>query len=123
MGSPIFLRGRSRPGPTWDEVVLIHSVARLAFDGLIDNIQASWVKLGLDGGARLLDAGCNDLGGTLMGEIITRSAGASHGQEVSPADFERVIEGVGRAPYERTTLYERATPRRSAKRTFPLITD
>ena len=123
MGSPIFLRGRSRPGPTWDEVVLIHSVARLAFDGLIDNIQASWVKLGLDGGARLLDAGCNDLGGTLMGEIITRSAGASHGQEVSPADFERVIEGVGRVPYERTTLYERVAPRPSAKRAIPLITD
>jgi len=122
MGSPIFLRGRSRPGPTWDEVVLIHSVARLAFDGLIDNIQASWVKLGLDGGARLLDAGCNDLGGTLMGEIITRSAGASHGQEVSPADFERVIQGVGRTAYERTTLYERAEPRR-AKRTIPLITE
>ena len=58
-----------------------------------------------------------------MGEIITRSAGASHGQEVSPADFERVIESVGRTPYERTTLYERATPRRSAKRTIPLITD
>jgi FO synthase len=123
MGSPIFLRGRSRPGPTWDEVVLIHAVARLAFDGLIDNIQASWVKLGLDGGARLLDAGCNDLGGTLMGEIITRSAGASHGQEVSPTDFERVIEGVGRVPYERTTLYERSAPRRPVKRSLPLITD
>jgi FO synthase len=121
MGSPIYLRGRSRPGPTWDEVVLIHSVARLAFDGLIDNIQASWVKLGLDGGARLLDAGCNDLGGTLMGEIITRSAGASHGQEVSPADFERVIESVGRGAYERTTLYERAEPRRTTKRTIPVI--
>jgi FO synthase len=123
MGSPIFLRGRSRPGPTWDEVVLIHSVARLAFDGLIDNIQASWVKLGLDGGARLLDAGCNDLGGTLMGEIITRSAGAAHGQEVSPTDFERVITGVGRVPYERTTLYERAAPTRVVKRALPLITD
>jgi FO synthase len=123
MGSPIFLRGRSRPGPTWDEVVLIHAVARLAFDGLIDNIQASWVKLGLDGGARLLEAGCNDLGGTLMGEIITRSAGASHGQEVSPADFERVITGVGRIPYERTTLYERSAPKQAAKRTLPLISD
>ena len=123
MGSPIYLRGRSRPGPTWDEVVLIHSVARLAFDGLIDNIQASWVKLGLDGGARLLDAGCNDLGGTLMGEIITRSAGAAHGQEVSAADFERTIEGVGRTAYERTTLYERAEPRRPTKRTIPLASD
>jgi FO synthase len=106
MGAPIFLRGRSRPGPTWDEVVLIHAVSRIAFHGLIDNIQASWVKLGLDGAARLLDAGCNDLGGTLMGEIITRSAGASHGQEVTPAEFRAVIEGAGRVPALRNTTYE-----------------
>lgn len=106
MGSPIFLRGRSRPGPTWDEAVLIHSVSRIAFDGLIDNIQASWVKLGLDGGARLLNAGCNDMGGTLMGEIITRSAGAEHGQEVTPDQFVEVIESVGRIPALRNTTYE-----------------
>jgi 7,8-didemethyl-8-hydroxy-5-deazariboflavin synthase CofH subunit len=106
MGSPIYLRGRSRPGPTWDEAVLIHSVSRIAFDGLIDNIQASWVKLGLDGGARLLDAGCNDMGGTLMGEIITRSAGAEHGQEVTPDQFVEVIESVGRIPALRNTTYE-----------------
>ena len=106
MGAPIFLRGRSRPGPTWDEAVLIHAVSRIAFDGLIDNIQASWVKLGLDGGARLLDAGCNDLGGTLMGEIITRSAGAEHGQEVTPAEFIEVIESAGRRPALRNTTYE-----------------
>jgi FO synthase len=110
MGSPIYLRGRSRPGPTWDEVVLIHAVARLAFDGLIPNIQASWVKLGLDGGARLLDAGCNDLGGTLMGEIITRSAGAAHGQEVTPAEFESAITAAGRSSARRTTLYEILQP-------------
>jgi 7,8-didemethyl-8-hydroxy-5-deazariboflavin synthase CofH subunit len=106
MGSPIFLKGRSRPGPTWDEAVLIHAVSRIAFDGLIDNIQASWVKLGLDGGARLLNAGCNDLGGTLMGEIITRSAGAEHGQEVTPSEFVEVIESVGRTPALRNTTYE-----------------
>ena len=86
--------------------MLIHSVSRIAFDGLIDNIQASWVKLGLDGGARLLDAGCNDLGGTLMGEIITRSAGAEHGQEVSPAEFVEAIRSVGRTPAVRNTTYE-----------------
>jgi FO synthase len=106
MGSPIFLRGRSRPGPTWDEVVLIHAVSRIALDGLVPNIQASWVKLGLDGGRRLLDAGCNDLGGTLMGEIITRSAGAEHGQEVSPQQFREVIEAAGRTPALRSTTYE-----------------
>ncbi len=106
MGSPIFLRGRSRPGPTWDEVVLIHAVSRVALDGLVPNIQASWVKLGLDGGRRLLDAGCNDLGGTLMGEIITRSAGAEHGQEVTPQQFRETIEAAGRVPALRSTTYE-----------------
>jgi FO synthase len=106
MGAPIFLRGESRPGPTWDEVVLVHSVARIAFDGLIPNIQASWVKLGLDGGARLLRAGCNDLGGTLMGEIITRSAGAEHGQEVTPEEFVEVIRAAGRDPARRSTTYQ-----------------
>lgn len=106
MGSPIFLRGRSRPGPTWDEVVLIHSVSRIALDGLVPNIQASWVKLGLEGGRRLLDAGCNDLGGTLMGEIITRSAGAEHGQEVSTQQFRDVIAAAGRTPALRSTTYE-----------------
>ena len=106
MGSPIFLRGRSRPGPTWDEVVLIHAVSRIALDGLVPNIQASWVKLGLDGGRRLLNAGCNDLGGTLMGEIITRSAGAAHGQEVTPQQFREVIEAAGRRPALRSTTYE-----------------
>ncbi len=106
MGSPIFLRGRARPGPTWDEVVLVHAVSRIALDGLVPNIQASWVKLGLDGGGRLLDAGCNDLGGTLMGEIITRSAGAAHGQEVTPQEFRDVIEAAGRTPALRSTTYE-----------------
>ena len=105
MGSPIFLAGKARPGPTWDEVVLIHAVSRIAFDGIIPNIQASWVKLGLDGASRLLDAGCNDLGGTLMGEIITRSAGASHGQEITPEDFERAITAIGRTPERRNTVY------------------
>ena len=106
MGAPIYLRGASRPGPTWDEVLLIHAVARLAFMGLIDNIQASWVKLGFEGARRLLRAGCNDLGGTLMNEIISRSAGASHGQEMTPADFERLIVSLGRTPARRNTLYE-----------------
>ena len=106
MGAPIYLRGRARPGPTWDEVVLVHAVARLALDGLVPNIQASWVKLGLDGTARLLSAGCNDFGGTLMNETISRAAGASHGQEVDAAEFEAVIERVGRTPARRNTLYQ-----------------
>jgi 7,8-didemethyl-8-hydroxy-5-deazariboflavin synthase CofH subunit len=105
MGAPIYLQGRARPGPTWDEVVLVHAVARIAFDGLIPNIQASWVKLGLDGGARLLHAGCNDLGGTLMDENISRAAGASHGQLATPEEFCEVIRGAGRVPVQRTTTY------------------
>ncbi len=106
MGAPIYLRGRSRPGPTWDEVVLVHAVGRIAFDGLISNIQASWVKLGLDGGARLLDAGCNDLGGTLMDETISRAAGASHGTSLGAEDMEAAIRAAGRVPARRSTLYE-----------------
>ncbi len=105
MGAPIYLRGRSRPGPTWDEIVLIHAVSRIAVDGLIENIQGSWVKLGLDGGTKLLDAGCNDLGGTLMGELISAAAGASHGTETMPEDFEAAIRSVGRVPQQRSTLY------------------
>jgi len=105
MGAPIYLRGRSRPGPTWDEVVLIHAVARIAFAGLIDNIQSSWVKLGLEAGRRLLDAGCNDMGGTLMDEIISRSAGAAHGRFVDAQDFIDLIESHGRVPQRRDTLY------------------
>jgi FO synthase len=106
MASPIYLQGRARPGPTWDEVVLVHAVARIALDGLIPNIQASWVKLGLDGGARLLDAGCNDLGGTLMDENISRASGASHGQLATPEELEAAIRGAGRTPARRNTVYE-----------------
>ena len=106
MGSPIFLQGRARPGPTWDEVVLVHAVGRIALDGLIDNIQASWVKLGLDGGRRLLEAGCNDLGGTLMDENISRASGAAHGQLATPEQIEATIRAAGRRPARRTTVYE-----------------
>ena len=105
MASPIYLQGRARPGPTWDEVVLVHAVARLALDGLVPNIQASWVKLGLEGGARLLQAGCNDLGGTLMDENISRASGAAHGQLATPEELEAAIRAVGRTPARRNTLY------------------
>jgi 7,8-didemethyl-8-hydroxy-5-deazariboflavin synthase CofH subunit len=109
MGAPIYVRGSARPGPTWDEVVLVHAVARIAFDGLIDNIQASWVKLGLEAGLTLLNAGANDLGGTLMDEYISAAAGASHGTMVDADDFTAAIESIGRIPRQRTTLYDDAT--------------
>ena len=106
MAAPIFLQGKARPGPTWREVVLMHAVGRIAYDGLIDNIQASWVKLGLDGGARLLEAGCNDLGGTLMDENISRASGAAHGQLATPEELEAAIRGAGRVPARRNTVYD-----------------
>jgi len=106
MGSPIWLRGQARPGPTWDEVILMHAVSRIAFIGLIDNIQASWVKLGLDGAEALLRSGCNDMGGTLMDESISRAAGASHGTGVSVADFRDVISDLDRTPVRRSTTYD-----------------
>ena len=109
MGAPIYVRGTARPGPTWDEVVLVHAVARIAFDGLIDNIQASWVKLGLEAGLTLLNAGANDLGGTLMDEYISAAAGASHGTMVDADDFTTAIESIGRKPRQRTTLYQDAS--------------
>ncbi len=114
MGAPIYLRGRARPGPTWDEVVLIHAVARIALDGLIDNIQASWVKLGLEGGRRLLEAGCNDMGGTLMDENISRAAGAEHGQLATPEELEATIRAAGRVPARRNTVYEILAPEHPA---------
>ena len=119
MASPIFLQGRARPGPTWDEVVLVHAVGRIALDGLIDNIQASWVKLGLDGGARLLGAGCNDLGGTLMDENISRASGASHGQLASPEELEAAIRSAGRVPARRNTVYDLLETRGLGRRPPP----
>ncbi len=105
MEAPIYLEGRSRSGPTFREALLMHAVARLALHPHITNIQASWVKLGVDGATAALRAGCNDLGGTLMNESISRAAGASHGQELSPERMEQAIRAAGRVPRQRTTLY------------------
>jgi FO synthase len=105
MAAPIFVRGGARPGPTWDEIVLVHAIARIAFDGLIPNIQVSWVKLGFEGASALLSAGCNDLGGTLMDENISRAAGAAHGRRVGAQEMEEAIHRAGRVPARRSTLY------------------
>jgi FO synthase len=114
MEAPISLKGRSRLGPTWREAVLMHAVARLALHPLIPNIQCSWVKLGPEGAAACLEAGCNDLGGTLMNESISRAAGASFGQEMPPENMEALIRSLGRIPRQRTTLYRDAPPDRVA---------
>jgi FO synthase len=105
MEAPIYRRGRSRPGPTFREAILLHAAARLALHPWITNVQASWVKLGLGGAQATFRAGANDLGGTLMNESISRAAGAAHGQELSPEAMEAAIRSLGRVPRQRTTLY------------------
>ncbi|MBA3574053.1 MAG: bifunctional FO biosynthesis protein CofGH [Pseudonocardiales bacterium] len=106
MAAPIYLKRAARRGPTWREVVLMHAVARIAYAGLIDNVQASWVKLGAVGVQQLLQAGVNDLGGTLMDENISRAAGAAHGQALDEDGFRAITEPLGRRLVERSTLYE-----------------
>jgi FO synthase len=108
MEAPMYLKGNARRGPTFREALLMHAVARLVLHGLIDNIQASWVKMGEQGVAACLAAGVNDLGGTLMNESITRAAGSGHGQEWAPAFMEQQIIAAGRVPRMRTTLYRDA---------------
>ncbi len=106
MATPIFLQGRARRGPTFREAVLMHSVARLHYATLIDNIQVSWVKMGVEGSRRILDAGANDVGGTLMDENISRAAGASHGQEMDVETLRELVEPLGRRLVQRSTLYQ-----------------
>jgi len=108
MEAPLYLKGHARKGPTFRETVLMHAVARLALHPRITNIQISWVKMGPEGVKACLEAGANDLGGTLMNETISRAAGASHGQEMPPERMEALIRSVGRVPAQRTTLYDRA---------------
>ena len=112
--APIYLKGQARRGPTFREAVLMHAVARLALHPHISNIQTSWVKMGPEGVQACLNAGANDLGGTLMNETITRAAGAAHGEEMPPASMERLIRDIGREPRQRTTLYADANEERYA---------
>jgi FO synthase len=105
MEAPIYLKGAARPGPTFREALLMHAVARLALHPWFENVQASWVKLGVDGAQAALRAGVNDFGGTLMNESISRAAGAEHGQEMPPEAMEAAIRAAGRVPRQRTTLY------------------
>ena len=106
MASPIYLQHKSRRGPTFRETILMHAIARIAYRGLIDNIQVSWTKIGHAGATQLLQAGCNDLGGTLMNENISRAAGASHGQEMNEESFRAITSPLGRKLRQRSTLYE-----------------
>ncbi len=105
--APLYKRGQARPGPTLRESILMHAVARLALHPHFDNIQTSWVKMGRAGMREALCAGANDLGGTLMNESITRAAGATHGQEMTPSDMRSLAVSLGRSLAQRSTLYRR----------------
>jgi FO synthase len=107
MATPLYLQRRARRGPTFRETLLMHAVGRIAYRGSIDNIQVSWVKMGSDGVRQLLQAGVNDLGGTLMDENISRAAGARHGQMMDAVRFESIVAPLGRRLAQRTTLYGR----------------
>ena len=95
--APIYLKGRARFGPTYRESVLMHAVSRVVLNPLVNNIQTSWVKMGVEGMKRCLESGANDIGGTLMNETITRAAGARHGQEMPVSQMELIIESMGRS--------------------------
>lgn len=113
----MFLKGQARRGPTFGEALLIHAVARLVLHPGIPNIQASWVKLGPEGVEQALRAGVNDLGGTLMNESISRSAGSEWGQEMPPEQMEALIRACGRTPRQRTTGYG-TPPEEQVRRSF-----
>ncbi|MFT3755723.1 MAG: 5-amino-6-(D-ribitylamino)uracil--L-tyrosine 4-hydroxyphenyl transferase CofH [Pseudoxanthomonas sp.] len=105
MEAPMWRKGLARSGPTWREVRLMHAIARIVFHRSIDNIQASWVKLGIEGVAALLDGGVNDLGGTLMDESITRAAGGANGQLCDESTMQAIADRAGRPLVRRSTLY------------------
>jgi FO synthase len=105
--APIYLAGIARPGPTWRENRVVHAMARILLHGRIDNIQCSWVKLGDDGTRAMLNGGCNDLGGTLMEETISRMAGSEHGSARTVAELKELAAAAGRSAVERTTVYGR----------------
>jgi FO synthase len=109
--APIYLAGHARPGPTFEDTLRMHAIARVLLDGVIHNVQVSWVKLGVEACQHILQAGANDFGGTLMEETISRMAGAEWGIEMTPAMFDDAIRAIGRVPAVRTTTYGRVEVR------------
>ncbi len=112
--SPIYLAGVARPGPTLRDNLAVHALARIMLHGRIDNIQTSWVKLGIDGTRAMLNAGANDVGGTLMEETISRMAGSEHGSAKTVAELTDIAAGIDRPVRERTTTYGDPRVRASA---------
>ncbi len=109
--SPSCLAGIARPGPTMRENLAVHAMARIMLQGRINNIQTSWVKLGVTGTQARLQAGANDLGGTLMEETISRMAGSTHGSAKTVDELIDIGTGIGRPLTQRDTTYERVQPR------------
>jgi 7,8-didemethyl-8-hydroxy-5-deazariboflavin synthase CofH subunit len=101
----LYKHGGARAGAERDEHLRVHALARVLLHGAIRNIQVSWVKLGFDVSLACLQAGANDFSGTLMEENISKAAGATFGEYVSPQEFRRMIRSIGRTPAERTTTY------------------
>jgi FO synthase len=120
--APIYLAGKARPGATFDENRRMHAVARILLDGVIHNVQVSWVKMGVDACQTILKGGANDFGGTLMEETISRMAGAGWGIRMEPSEFDRAIRAIGRTPVQRTTTYERAAVS-TRERTVPVASE
>ncbi|HQR26955.1 MAG TPA: bifunctional FO biosynthesis protein CofGH, partial [Nocardioides sp.] len=103
--APLYLAGVARPGPTLRDNLAVHAMARILLHGAVDHVQTSWVKLGVDGTRLMLQAGADDLGGTLMEETISRMAGSEHGSAKTVAELVEIGSGIGRPVRQRTTTY------------------
>jgi FO synthase len=112
--APVYLAGVARPGSTGRDDRAVHAMARLMLHGAIDHIQCSWVKLGVDGVVSMLEGGCDDVGGTLMEETISRMAGSMHGSRKSVEELEALAAAAGRPSRQRTTTYGDVSPERLA---------
>ena len=109
--APMFLQGLNgtqniKSGPTGMDVIKMHAISRIVLNNWVSNIQASWVKEGDRMSQLLLNSGVNDLGGTLINESISTSAGALHGQLKPPSEFRGMIRDACRIPAERFTDYQ-----------------
>jgi len=102
----LYRHGGARPGAKRDEHLRVHALSRVLLHGAIKNLQVSWVKLGFETSLACLQAGANDFSGTLMEESISKAAGATFGEYVSPDEFRARIRSIGRIPAERTTTYK-----------------
>jgi FO synthase len=119
--APIYLAGKARPGATFEESRRMHAIARILLDGVIHNVQVSWVKLGVEASQVILRGGANDFGGTLMEETISRMAGAEWGIRMEPHELDDAIRAIGRRPVQRTTTYE--SLHRNPSQDVPIVDD